>query len=108
MNDIFENIEEIRKQKGFKQAYVAQKLGIGQTGYSNIIRRSTDIQLGRLSRIADVLGVSVVDIITYPVKFIPESEQKKDCPDCQAKDELIATLNDYIQILKEQVKNGKK
>lgn len=107
MNDILENIEEIRKQKGYKQAYVAQKLGIGQTAYSNYVRRSNDISIGRLSRIAEVLGVSVVDIITYPVKYIPESEQKKDCPDCKAKDELIATLNDYIRILKKQEKNGK-
>jgi len=70
MENILENIEIIRKQKGIKQSVMAEKLGINQSAYSNIVTRNTDIPFGRLSQIADILGVSVVDIITYPKRYI--------------------------------------
>jgi transcriptional regulator with XRE-family HTH domain len=70
MERILENIEAIRKEKGLKQSDMARELNVSQSAYSNIITRNTDIYLGKLSQIADILGVSVIDIITYPKKYV--------------------------------------
>ena len=70
MTNILENIEAIRKEKGLKQAVVGAILGVSQSGYSNYITRNSDIYYDRLSRIADALDVRVIDIITYPKKYI--------------------------------------
>lgn len=70
MEDILKNIEAIRKEKNVKQAVIASTLGVSQSAYSNYITRNTDIYYCRLSQIANALGVSVIDIITYPKKYI--------------------------------------
>ncbi|MFV0361527.1 MAG: helix-turn-helix domain-containing protein [Suipraeoptans sp.] len=70
MSNILENIEAIRKEKGLKQAVVGSILGVSQSAYSNYITRNSDIYYNRLSQIADALGVRVIDIITYPKKYV--------------------------------------
>ncbi|MBF0649164.1 helix-turn-helix transcriptional regulator [Dysgonomonas sp. GY75] len=70
MINILKNIEEIRKEKGLKQAVVGSILGVSQSAYSNYITRNSDIYYNRLSQIADALGVRVIDIITYPKKYV--------------------------------------
>jgi transcriptional regulator with XRE-family HTH domain len=93
---ILENIESIRKEKGVKQAVIAEALGVKQPAYSNYITRSDDIYYNRLSQIANVLGISVVDIITYPEKYVSETES---CEKCREKDDIIKNLNEYIKVL---------
>ncbi len=69
MNKILENIELIRKEKGIKQSEVAERLGIAQPSYSRYFTESGDMKLSMLQRIADILEVSLVDIIIYPDKY---------------------------------------
>ena len=74
MGNILENIEALRKEKKLKQAVVAAELGVKQPAYSNYITRNNDIAFGKLSRIADILGEPVINIITYPKKYVdPET-----------------------------------
>ena len=101
MESILKQIELIRKEKGVKQTVIAERLGIKQNTYSNYINRSGDIPYSRLSQIADKLGVSVIDIITYPVKYVPEV---KNCENCQEKNETIKNLNNYIKVLENKKK----
>jgi transcriptional regulator with XRE-family HTH domain len=70
MEKIIQNIEAIRKEKGLKQQVIAEKLGVSQSAYSNYINRNVDMPYSRLTQIANVLGVSVIDIITYPKRYI--------------------------------------
>lgn len=70
MINVIKNIEEIRKEKGLKQEVIAEALGISQSAYSNYITRNRDLYFDRLVMIAKVLRVEVIDIITYPKKFI--------------------------------------
>lgn len=69
MNKVLENIELIRKSKGLKQSDMSERLGIAQSSYSRLITETGDIKLSMLQRIADILEISVVDIITYPDKY---------------------------------------
>jgi transcriptional regulator with XRE-family HTH domain len=96
MENILLNIEAIRKEKRVKQEVIAERLGVNQNTYSQYITRNQDIKFGLLSRIADKLEVSVIDIITYPEKYVPETNY---CVKCSDKDEIIKNLNEYIKIL---------
>lgn len=69
MNKILENVEKIRKDKGISQIELAERLGIQQPAYSHCINVTDDMKLSMLQRIADILEVSLVDIIIYPDKY---------------------------------------
>ena len=101
MESILKQIELIRKEKGIKQAVIAEQLGVKQNTYSNYMNRSNDIPYSRLSQIADKFGMSVVDIITYPIKYVPETDS---CANCQEKSETIRNLNNYIKLLENKKK----
>jgi len=102
MKNIFENIEAIRHEKGLKQEVIARELGVTQSAYSNYINRNDDIPLGRLSRIANILNVDVIDIIKWPVKYVP---LEKNCRACVEKDKIIENLNLLLDEFKK--KSGK-
>ena len=99
MTDILTNIEEIRKTKGITQTVLAEKLGMRQSAYSNHISRNSDIKFSLLERISEALEVPVIDIITYPKVYVPNSHI---CTDCIEKDKTIQYLNEYIKVLKEE------
>ncbi|MCR5040074.1 MAG: helix-turn-helix domain-containing protein [Bacteroidales bacterium] len=99
MEKILEKIELIRKEKGIKQEVLAEILGIKQPAYSNYISRESDITWSRLLQISNAFGMDVIDVITYPVKYIPSAEQ---CESCKEKDKIIQNLNEYIEVLKKR------
>jgi transcriptional regulator with XRE-family HTH domain len=101
MNNIFANIEGVRKEKGIKQTYIAEMLGITQGTYSGYVTQNQDIKYGKLLEIANKLGVPVIDLITYPQKYVLESGNS--CTECKEKDEIIKNLNGYIDLLKKKV-----
>ncbi|MBQ3844131.1 MAG: helix-turn-helix transcriptional regulator [Bacteroidales bacterium] len=100
MENIIRNIEAIRKEKRINQEVIAAELGIVQSSYSSYITRESDIKYSRLSQISNILGVSVIDIITWPEKWVPE---KKQCEGCVEKDKIIKNLNNYIEVLEKKL-----
>ncbi len=103
MENILKNIEAIRKRKRIKQEDIAASLGIKQSSYSSFITRESDITYSRLSQISQVLGVSVIDIITWPEQYVP-AQSSQHCDDCAAKDATITNLNKYIEVLEKKMK----
>ena len=99
MIDVSKNIEAIRLQKGVKQSELGKKLGVKQAAYSHWINRCPDMPLGRLYNIADALGVSVLDIITWPEHYVPENSVMPECEECKRKQETIDNLNLLIGVL---------
>lgn len=99
MEKILENIETIRREKRIKQAVLAEILGIKQSAYSNFIHRESDINWSRLLQISNAFGMDVIDVITYPVKYGPLTDQ---CEGCKEKDKIIQNLNEYIEVLKKR------
>ena len=96
MSNIFRNIEAVRKKVGVKQEVLAEMLGVKQGTYSGYLTQNQDIRYGLLLAIANKLNVSIIDIITWPDKYVPESTT---CENCKEKDEIIKNLNNYIKIL---------
>lgn len=69
MNNILENIDTIRRNKGYSQEYLAAQIGMKQAGLSLIMSGERELKYNTLLQIAKVLQVSVVDIITFPDKY---------------------------------------
>jgi transcriptional regulator with XRE-family HTH domain len=103
MENILKNIEAIRKDKHIKQEQIAAMLGIKQSSYSCYINRESDITFSRLLQISSALGVSVIDLIGWPEKYVPASSVQQ-CDDCMAKNAIINNLNKYIETLEKEVK----
>ena len=103
MVNLTENINALIKEKGETQDAVASKLGIKQGTLSQKIRQNNKIKYKTLSDISDILGVRVIDIITYPDLYAPV---KQSCESCEQLRLEIKHLSDYIEIIKEN-KSGK-
>ena len=96
MNNIALNIESVRKKVGIKQEVIAEMLGVTQGTYSGYLTQNQDIKYGLILDIANKLGVPIIDIITWPDKYVPENDS---CTKCIDKDEIIKNLNNYIKLL---------
>lgn len=60
-----EKIRGVRQMKGLSQENLADMLGISLLAYGDIERGKKDVAFSRLEQIADKLGVSVEDILSY-------------------------------------------
>ena len=68
---IVENIKAIRLAKQIKQQALAEALGLEITAISNIENGKRELRVNELDAIANALGVSVIDLLTYPDKYAP-------------------------------------
>ena len=71
MNSILENIDTIRRNKGYSQEYIATQIGMKQAGFSLIMSGERELKYNTLLQIAKVLQLSVIDLITFPEKYVP-------------------------------------
>jgi transcriptional regulator with XRE-family HTH domain len=65
MNKIGQKIKKIRELRDFSRHYVASQLEISITTYGKIERDEIDITLTRLSKIAEILNVTITSIIDF-------------------------------------------
>lgn len=65
---IGEKIVVIRKMRGYSQEYVSMKLKISQSAYGKVERDQTDLTLGRLKEISDILGLpNPADLLLFDI-----------------------------------------
>ena len=69
MNDILDNIRNLRIQKGYSQDWMGEKLSLTQTGYSLIEAGKRGLPYRVLCQIAVIFDMDVIDLITYPEKW---------------------------------------
>lgn len=60
---VHERIRTLRLSKNYTQEYMAEKLGIDIANYGRLERGSTKITLERFEKIAEILSVSLYEII---------------------------------------------
>ncbi|MCV9927906.1 helix-turn-helix transcriptional regulator [Flavobacterium sp. LS1R49] len=58
-------IKSIRELKNYTQEYMANQLGVTQAGYSKIEKGKTVLTYVKLVEIANILEVSVEDVISF-------------------------------------------
>jgi transcriptional regulator with XRE-family HTH domain len=90
--DTIKTIIELRKQKGLTQSLMAEKLGIAPNNYGKIEKGITEMTLNRLNQIAEILNVSVVELLTGK----PQTVQN---------DERVTELKERIRELEDRVKD---
>lgn len=64
-NSIAENIRKIRTLKGLDAKTLADHLGISLSAYTKLERGETQIDISRISAIAEKLDVSPADILSF-------------------------------------------
>lgn len=68
--EIYETIKEIRLQKSINQQVIADSLGVDVAVISNIERGKRDLKVKELEIISNTLGINVIDLFTYPDKYV--------------------------------------
>lgn len=101
MENLKENINAIIKEKGTTQEVVAEKLGIKQGTLSQKIGQNGGIKYKTLFDLSNILGVRVIDIITYPDQY---DKKEESCENCEQLRLEIKHLNEYIELLKNKPK----
>jgi len=71
MNDILENIRNLRTEQGYSQSWMGKQLGLTQNGYSLIESGKIRLPYKVLNQIAIIFGMDVINLITYPEKWAP-------------------------------------
>lgn len=70
MKEILKNIRLIRETKGLSQDQIAERLKISQSQYARFERGATKTDLETLSEFAQSVGMNLIDVITYPKKYV--------------------------------------
>jgi len=90
--NIGENIRRCRREKDLKAEQVFEQIGVSQSTYSKIENNRCKIDIEILRKIAAVLGIDVVELLSIEKKTTQYKEFHN----------LVKTLEDKIVLLKEQ------
>jgi transcriptional regulator with XRE-family HTH domain len=100
-------LKSYRELKGFSQDYMASKLNISSSAYSRIERNEVNLTLGKLFLLAEVLNVSLEQIIFGDDHKTEAMLAEENASDYQLKliesSKLLKAYLDQIDMLKEQV-----
>lgn len=108
------NIKEIREKAGFSQDEMAAKMNISQSTYARFETQNTKIDLDRVESFAKALNMSIVDVITFPDRYINVVDIGKEINRTEPevivqikvtkskREEILKTiLGDNVELLKE-------
>ena len=107
MIDVKKNLKLILEERGILQKQLAVALGLSDQAISNWFNGTEDVKLGKITQICEAAGVSLIDVLTYPEKYVPEKQAKPECEKCKEKDEIIANLNELLAVYKAKLKAKK-
>lgn len=71
---IIENLRKIIVDKGITQATMASFLDKDASQFSKILNGGIHLRVEHLAKIASNLNMSIIDILTYPEKYYPQSQ----------------------------------
>lgn len=67
---LVQNIKQIRLDKGINQDLIADALNFDVANWSRIENGKQELKVAHLEKIANVLGVNVIDMFTYPHVYV--------------------------------------
>lgn len=76
--EIYEAIRELRLQKQINQQFIADALNLDVAVVSNIEKGKRDLRVKELEIISKALEVSVIDLFTYPDKYVKVSHKEEE------------------------------
>ncbi len=100
----FNNLKHFRKERGFSQEYVADKLNMDQSAYSRLERKE-HICTYRLNQLASLLDVSPEELITPLASTQPAATRLSAQADdrLQQQEDIIRIQSEEIVFLRRQL-----
>ena len=77
MKTLGDKIRYFRNLKNWSQAEMAEKLELSLPAFSKIERNKTDIGFKRLTQIAKVFGITVVELLSAGTKSVEQTDLQK-------------------------------
>jgi transcriptional regulator with XRE-family HTH domain len=74
MNALNQTLKKIREARSLSQSQMAKKLDKTQSAYARIEIGETKLDIETLQKFAEKMEMQMVDIITYPEKWVPTTE----------------------------------
>ena len=72
MINVRKNLKAIIEERGISQKKIAIEVGMTESALSNWLKDSSLPTLKKTLEICEVIGVPIVDVFTYPEKYVPE------------------------------------
>ncbi len=106
--EVHQAIKEIRKQKGISQLAIANALDLDVAVVSNIEKGKRDLRVKELEIISNTLNISVIDLFTYPEKYIKVTDTEGDDESLYKEVIKLRAENDVLRELAGLNKKGAK
>jgi transcriptional regulator with XRE-family HTH domain len=103
---IGKKIKQLRELKNFSQDYMASQLKMSVPGYGRIERNEVDVSMERANQIANVLGISLTELISFDEKYIFNNyanNQNAFVINSELYQDDKKTLMDLVDYLKQQL-----
>ena len=76
--NVIENIKQLRAEKGIPQKNLADALNVDISVISNIENGKRELKVSELEIIANCLEVRVIDLFTYPQKYVVSNKNSEE------------------------------
>jgi transcriptional regulator with XRE-family HTH domain len=111
MNSIGTKIRKVREMRGLSQEALAHELGINQSTYGKLEKEAENMSIGRLVKIAEILGEDLANILEIGQKNVFNNQTNQgngyvetvnnDFKELiQVFEKLIASKDEQIALLK--------
>ena len=77
-SEVLENIVKILNSRKLAHAELCVPLDIAESNVSKLLNGKTRLTYDMLTKIADYLSMSVIDIITWPDKYVPSTSSEAE------------------------------
>lgn len=75
---VIENIKRIREEKNISQEALSYAISDNKTTFSKVEARKRKLRVDELDKIANVLGVDILYLFTYPKKYVEAESIKRN------------------------------
>ena len=96
-NHYLDNLKRLRNEKGISQKQMADRLGFAQSNYNKIEKGIVELTVNRLYEIAEILGVSIFQILLENQNDSSIEETLKNEIDKSNQRELLEKMAEEIK-----------
>jgi transcriptional regulator with XRE-family HTH domain len=112
MGMVYSNIKRLRELKAITREAIAADLGMGVSGYSKLERGEVDITLSKVYKIAEILGVSLEQLLNFDATQIFNISNNAQVRELGAQSDTMKLYGDdykekYIKMLEAEVERLK-
>lgn len=98
--EVIKNIIKIRNNHGLTKREVAAAININEASYGRIESGEIALSYDKLANIASALGLSVIDVITYPYKYALQDDSRHEDSPVEAVLQIKLKKDKKDQVLK--------